>query len=79
MQLYKRDLITHGSRVGARKYLCRSHRGIAMRAPSIPCRRAVTDEGSDIVARGNVLAGVCMSALVWALAIANMIDLCGLR
>jgi hypothetical protein len=39
----------------------------------------VIDEGSDIVARGNVLAGVYMSALVWALAIAKMIDLCGLR
>ena len=51
--------------------------GIAMRAPSIPCRRAVTDEGSDIVARGNVLVGVCMSALVWALATAKMIDLSG--
>jgi hypothetical protein len=42
------------------------------------CRGALRDEESDIVARGNVLAGVCMSARVWVLAIAKMIDLCGL-
>jgi hypothetical protein len=50
-----------------------------MRVPSIPCRRSLKDEGSDIVARGSGFAGVCMSALAWALAIAKMIDLYELR
>jgi hypothetical protein len=36
-------------------------------------------EELDFVARGSVVAGVCTSALVQALAIAKTIDRCGLR
>ena len=50
-----------------------------MQVPSIPYRRAMKGEELDFVARGSVVAGVCTSALVWALAIAKTIDLRGLR
>jgi hypothetical protein len=36
-------------------------------------------EELDFVAKGSVVAGVCTSALVWALATTKMIDICGLR
>ena len=55
------------------------HRGAVMQVPSIPCRKAVKGEELDFVTRGSVVAGVCTSALVWALAIAKTIDLRGLR
>jgi hypothetical protein len=50
-----------------------------MQVPSIPCRKAVKGEELDFVTRGSVVAGVCMSALVGALAIAKTIDLCEWR
>jgi hypothetical protein len=50
-----------------------------MQVPSIPYRRAMKGEELDFVARGSVVAGVCTSALVQALAIAKTIDRCGLR
>jgi hypothetical protein len=50
-----------------------------MQVPSIPCRKAVKGEELDFVTRGSVVAGVCTSALVQALAIAKTIDRCGLR
>ena len=50
-----------------------------MQVLSIPCRKALTDEGLHFVARDSAVAGVCTSALVWALAIAKTIDLYGLR
>jgi hypothetical protein len=36
----------------------------------------MNDEMLDFVATGSVIAGVCTSALVWALALAKMIDHC---
>ena len=50
-----------------------------MQVPSIPCRKAVKGEELVFVTRGSVVAGVCTSALVWALAIAKTIDLRELR
>jgi hypothetical protein len=50
-----------------------------MQASSIPYRGVMKDERLDIVARGIVVAGVCMSALVRAFAIAKVIGPCGLR
>ena len=50
-----------------------------MQIPSIPHRRALKGEELAFAARGSVVAGVCTSALVRAIAIAKMIDLCGLR
>jgi hypothetical protein len=71
------NLASAGSTGGNK--LCTFHRGAVMQVPSIPCRKALTDGGSHFVARGSVVAGVCTSALVWALSIPKTIDLCGLR
>jgi len=56
-----------------------------MRVPTIRCSAnyIATNEsqrrGFDLYAAGITGAGVLISAAVWVLAIAKLIDLCGLR
>ncbi len=52
-----------------------------MRVPTIPYEKTneADEQGIDPYASGIIGAGILLSILVWALAIAKLIDLCNVR
>jgi hypothetical protein len=52
-----------------------------MRVPTVDCRDATIaeQEQSNFAVTCIIAAGVCISLIVWALAIAKLVDLCNFQ